>query len=391
MKRLLLLIAILLLPTAHVFAAFGYVIPITIQHAKVPNTDQTNFPIDVDVTQTTLKTTGNGGHVQSANGYDIYFYSDATCTTRIPAERSIYTATTGQYTGWVKKTVLTASDVIIYVCYGDASISTDPNLDGTYGATSVWDSNYKGVWHLDETGTGASGDYKDSTSNGYNSTNTTGQPTNTSTSIVGKAQSFSGSTYVQFTDNFPMGATSAVTISYWLKMTSHNVWDLVVGKGMSTNTGNTDWATQMAGGGDQYYPIRNGGNQATTNASIPTGTWTYVTLVMDASAGISYFNGALDKTQGGIGSGNTNNTASAYVTFMRNPDGSSYVVGTLDEVRVSNSLRSADWIATEYNNQSATSTFYTVGAESALGGVASFLPRMIIRALVTLRSLLTIK
>jgi len=35
----------------------------------------------------------------------------------------------------------------------------------------------------------------------------------------------------------------------------------------------------------------------------------------------------------------------------------------LDEVRYSNIARSADWIATEYNNQSSPSTFMTVGAE----------------------------
>jgi hypothetical protein len=35
----------------------------------------------------------------------------------------------------------------------------------------------------------------------------------------------------------------------------------------------------------------------------------------------------------------------------------------LDEIRVSHSVRSANWIATEYNNQFATSTFYTIGGE----------------------------
>jgi hypothetical protein len=34
--------------------------------------------------------------------------------------------------------------------------------------------------------------------------------------------------------------------------------------------------------------------------------------------------------------------------------------GTLDEVRVANVVRSPDWIATEYANQSSPGTFYTV-------------------------------
>jgi hypothetical protein len=37
--------------------------------------------------------------------------------------------------------------------------------------------------------------------------------------------------------------------------------------------------------------------------------------------------------------------------------------GSLDEVQLSNSVRSAQWIATEYANQNSPSTFYSVGNE----------------------------
>src|SRR5260370_41912082 len=36
--------------------------------------------------------------------------------------------------------------------------------------------------------------------------------------------------------------------------------------------------------------------------------------------------------------------------------------GSIDEFRVSTIARSADWIATEYKNQSSPSTFYSVGS-----------------------------
>jgi hypothetical protein len=45
-----------------------------------------------------------------------------------------------------------------------------------------------------------------------------------------------------------------------------------------------------------------------------------------------------------------------------------YYDGLLDEVRISTTVRSADWVATEYNNQSSPSTFYTVGAAVTGGG-----------------------
>jgi hypothetical protein len=40
-----------------------------------------------------------------------------------------------------------------------------------------------------------------------------------------------------------------------------------------------------------------------------------------------------------------------------------YFTGIVDEARVSDTTRSADWIATEYNNQSSPSTFYTFSGE----------------------------
>jgi hypothetical protein len=48
--------------------------------------------------------------------------------------------------------------------------------------------------------------------------------------------------------------------------------------------------------------------------------------------------------------------------------GSNSFGGKMDEVRISNIVRSADWIATGYNNQSSPGTFVTVGSPSGGGG-----------------------
>jgi hypothetical protein len=40
--------------------------------------------------------------------------------------------------------------------------------------------------------------------------------------------------------------------------------------------------------------------------------------------------------------------------------------GDMDEVRISRIARSSDWVATEYNNQSAPAAFYSLGAETVL-------------------------
>src|SRR3990167_2791470 len=130
-----------------------YSATITIDHTKVPNTDQTNFPVLVSGTydgtggEPDLRTTGNGGKVTDTGGDDIVFTSDSACATLLDWEVETYTAASGVVNYWVEvPTVATASDTVFYMCYGNASITSDQS-----DPTGTWDTNFKGVWHLGET------------------------------------------------------------------------------------------------------------------------------------------------------------------------------------------------------------------------------------------------
>jgi len=124
----------------------GYVFrrAITIDHTKVPNTDQSNFPVLISGTYSYLATAPNGGDVTSLSGYDIIFTSDAAGTTVLPDERESYNYFTGAVLFWVKAPTLShTTDTVIYMFYGNGSITTDQS-----NKMGVWDANYKGVWHL---------------------------------------------------------------------------------------------------------------------------------------------------------------------------------------------------------------------------------------------------
>jgi hypothetical protein len=55
-------------------AEFACSIPITIDSTKVSGTsDLIDFPVLIDLTNVSLRTTANCGYVQSGNGYDIIF------------------------------------------------------------------------------------------------------------------------------------------------------------------------------------------------------------------------------------------------------------------------------------------------------------------------------
>jgi hypothetical protein len=137
-------------------AAFWKII--TIDHNQVSAADQVDFPVLVKLTDADL-----AAHAQSS-GNDIFFTaSDG--VTRIPYEREKYTSATGELVAWVKVPLLSSTaDTILYLYYGNSGASDQQE------ATSAWNTGYKGVWHVRETGSGVSGEYKDGTANAVNGT-----------------------------------------------------------------------------------------------------------------------------------------------------------------------------------------------------------------------------
>src|ERR1700747_1327387 len=158
------LIAVVLLPARGTTGnGYSYSRAITIDHTKVPNTDQTNFPVLISNTYSYLATTANGGNVTNANGYDITFTSDAAGTSPLAYEQESYSASTGKVSYWVKVPTLShTTDTVIYMFYGNSSVTTDQS-----NKTAVWDSNYAGVWHLPN---GSTLSASDTTSNANNGT-----------------------------------------------------------------------------------------------------------------------------------------------------------------------------------------------------------------------------
>jgi len=128
------------LPTDYVISR-----KITIDNTKVVGTaDHTDFPVLISFTDADLRTIANGGNVYNTNGYDIVFTaSDGTTLLDFDLEK--YVATTGEYIVWVRIPTLDYDDdTDIYIHYGNASVTTDQS------STGVWDTNYQGVWHLEE-------------------------------------------------------------------------------------------------------------------------------------------------------------------------------------------------------------------------------------------------
>jgi len=114
------------------------------------------------------------------------------------------------------------------------------------------------------------------------------------------------------------------------------------------------------GGRDFFGGFYNGsGWHRTPDTTLADGVWTYLVATYDGSTIKLYVNNNAALTTATTQTLNTNN-AGARISARWDVTGSN-VSGVLDEIRLSNVARSADWILAEYNNQSSPSTFYSIG------------------------------
>jgi RHS repeat-associated protein len=355
---------------------YAYRRTITIDHTKVPNTDQTNFPVLMSGTYSYLATTANGGNVQNANGFDVIFASDSNCTTKLNHEVETYNAASGAVNYWIKVPTLSHSaDTTIYLCYGNAAVSTDQS-----NKTGVWDANYKGVWHL---ANGSSLSPGDSTGNSNNGTITGAVAT------VGRTDggaSFNGSSdHVEVKAGKVDTSANSGTVSAWVKASALDENGVVLGYGGAVATDPALWGVYIREvSGNYYFAMSarktNSGAYSTVRGStvLASGTWYYVTYSSNGSSWKIRVNGAAAETLTNVLGTNTGDWIGdiSPTTPDKSDIGGVYVGGSyssvnfwhgvLDEVRLSNIERSDDWVTTEYNNQNSPATFYSVSSATSL-------------------------
>jgi hypothetical protein len=98
--------------------------------------------------------------------------------------------------------------------------------------------------------------------------------------------------------------------------------------------------------------------------TLVSGTWYYLVMTYDVTNGeVGYVNAGVDGTAAANGPNRTDNGNIVFEIGNDAPFAPRFVDGVVDEVRVSNIARSADWITAEYNNQLTPASFYTVGSE----------------------------
>lgn len=343
--------------------AYSYSAAVTIKAAQVPNTDQTNFPLLFAGWYPYLATVANGGQVQNANGYDIIFTSDSGGTSPLSWEIDKYSAD-GTVAFWIKIPTLShTTNTVIYMFWGNASISTFQST-----ASATWDTTFEAVYHF---GDGATLSLSDSTSNGNTLTNsnvTAGAPW-----MNGGGASFNGSSAKLTASGSSLNSWTDQTISFWMR----------------ANTGMAQFARIIEKGSNNEWALifNNAANSNLVAGQLGSSTAvvTSVTHLADSTAGVGWYKIDVTITNAGVMTlyvnGASNASATGTNTATRTNSltignygggGSFWFSGLLDELRIANVAKSADWILASFRNQFQPNDFYSVQASGGGSSVSNY-------------------
>ncbi len=327
----------------------------------------TNFPILIDIFDTDLRDKAQ------SDGDDILFMDGAGVAQRLCHEIEYYSGGVGKLVAWVNiDSISSLQDAEFYMYYGN------PSCNNQQAPPLVWDSHYKAVWHMnDETIT----TIKDST--GENTGIKTGNNGNMPDEIIGKignAQEFDEEHLERIIFSscpYPVNEFDDLTVSIWSKTASFSpefdqrmagTQEGSVGTyymmnqygNYGVNSKKIAWQLRSAGSTPMDYAVF--GNE------VNIGEWVYSVGIVDRDSDLAKL--FMDGTQVGIPCnistlGTLNNGQDFFAIGADDPDyGWRHAVdGVLDEIRISDIVRSPEWIATEYNNQINPSGFSSVGPE----------------------------
>ena len=339
--------------------------------------DLTNFPTLISFTASDLtKTT-------ESDGSDIVFTaSDG--TTELAYEIERFDSSTGEIIAWVNiPTVSASKNTDIYIYYkGTASTPS-----------TVWDSSYLLVYHLNQSTEGTEPQITDSSSAGNhgtaggtgNKTHDEDRKTSQTEAKIGYGQSFGDTTETGdsdegegsfiWSDGIFATAPEAITVEFWVKIADGSGTDMAIFGYKHSKKSNANELLLMQANSLNLIVKSSQPKGIDSDVDAATGEWTHIVATHSSDENKIYQDGTLQESNTYTESNAMPRASGAKSGFalgadIDEPSNTSNVnrvnnelIGDMDEFRISNTVRSADWVAASYANQNNPSSFLTIGSQ----------------------------
>jgi hypothetical protein len=208
-------------------------------------------------------------------------------------------------------------------------------------ATSVWDSNFVGVYHNEANG-------NDSTSNGYNLTNT--GTVSYGTGYLGNAGDFDGTNDYLERTGVPFTAHPVTLEALFKADNVTGAFRIVEVGGANGGGGIEGWNLVIVNGELWALTGDVSGNSQAQVAGLSTGTWYYGTgQFSSATSRVGRINYSTTASNTTSRTPNTTEVTSTTIGAIVENHGQKFD-GLIDEVRISNVARSDAWLKFTYHN-----------------------------------------
>lgn len=250
---------------------------------------------------------------------------------------------------WIKvPSIISTKDTVLYLYYdGDHADNDDYVGDtGSSAAQNVWDSSFKGVWHLSQT-SGGIGAIKDSTSNNNTGTDY-GNPAFNANGLINSAISFDGTDdFINMSNSASLQFTDSLTIEAWANLNSFGSGsdvDTLLRKGEANPN---DYQLAVHDQRLELIIVENDDGGLHGSTTLSATTWLHLVGTWNGTTRKVYLNG----TEDGSGSKTGTITPDTRAIYIGGRAGTDLSTGIIDEVRASSKARSAAWIKASYESE----------------------------------------
>ena len=324
------------------------------------STNQTNYPLLVRLNSANF----NFSQARSDGG-DLRFADSTGSLLSYEIER--FDATNKAAEIWVLVPTIYANNNSqwLRMYWGKSTATSLSSGSAVFLATG----NYVAVYHLAEDGSTTASAYKDASAYGNNGTGVALTNASDVAADVGIGSNFTSASNQGITAPYAanLHPSGSLTIQAWINTTSQGTFKRIVGRPFtSVASPYNEYDLELDGSSNHVsFSLTVGGTEASyqTTTALTNGTWAMVAGVYDGATQKVYHNGVQEASSSRTGA--ISDYQQGLSIGKYGLDNNSNFDGKIDEVRISMTARSADWLKLDYETMKATSTVVTVGYRQA--------------------------